>query len=104
LAQRQLRILEILLDEGPLELGDLVIRVQTLYEGLKHRDRALVRDLVRLIELSAIGAAGRRITINLDWPQQFAESELLERYESMPSATSTAHPAMGQLSQLLGRH
>ena len=103
LAQRQLHILETLLDSGPLELDDLVIRVQALYEGLMHPDRALVRDLIGLIQLSAVVADGRTITINLEWPQQFAESELLERYESMPSAVSAAHPAMAQLSQLFGR-
>ena len=103
LAQRQLHILETLMDGGPFELDDLVIRVQALYEGLMHPDRALVRDLVGLIQLSAVVADGRSITINLDWPQQFAESELLERYESMQSAVSAAHPAMAQLSQFFGR-
>ena len=103
LAQRQLEILEILLDTGPTEPRDLVNRGRALYLGLKHPDRAMVRDLFRLLELSAVVVDGGRIAANLDWPQLFAESELLDRYESMPSATSTTHPAMAQLSQLLGR-
>ncbi len=103
LAQRQLEILEILLDTGPTELRDLVNRGRALYLGLKHPDRAMVRDLFRLLELSAVVVDGGRIAANLDWPQLLAESELLDRYESMPSATSTTHPAMAQLSQLLGR-
>ena len=45
----------------------------------------------------------RAITVNMDWPQQFAESELLERYEAMPASVSTNHPAMAALSQLLNR-
>ena len=32
-----------------------------------------------------------------------SESELLERYERMPSAASANHPAMAELSRLLGR-
>ncbi len=103
LAQRQLEILEILLDTGPTEPRDLVNRGRARYLGLKHPDRAMVRDLFRLLDLSAVVLDGGRIAANLDWPQLSAESELLERYESMPSAASTAHPAMAQLSRLLGR-
>ena len=103
LAQRQLEILEILLDAGPTEPPDLIVRGRTLYLGLKYPDRAMVRDLFGLLELSAIRLNQGRIAVNLDWPQLLAESELLDRYENMPSATSTTHPAMAQLSQLLGR-
>ena len=103
LVQRQLEILEILLDAGPTEPPDLIVRGRALYLGLKYPDRAMVRDLFGLLELSAITLDRGRIGANLDWPQLFAESELLDRYENMPSAASTTHPAMAQLSQLLGR-
>ena len=103
LVQRQLEILEILLDAGPTEPPDLIVRGRALYLGLKYPDRAMVRDLFGLLELSAIRLSQGRIAANLDWPQLFAESELLDRYENMPSAVSTTHPAMAQLSQLLGR-
>ena len=103
LAQRQLEILEILLDAGPTEPPDLIVRGRALYLGLKYPDRAMVRDLFGLLELSAIILDQGRIGANLDWPQLFAESELLDRYENMPSAASTNHPAMVQLSRLLGR-
>lgn len=104
LAQRQLEILEILLDAGPIKPPDLIVRGRPLYLGLKYPDRAMVRDLFGLLELSAIILDQGRIAANLDWPQLFAEAELLDRYENMPSAASTTHPAMAQLSQLLGRH
>lgn len=67
--------------------------------------RALVRDLIGLLDLSAItyDSAANRVAVNLDWPQQSSESELLERYEKMPSAASARHPAMTELSRLLGR-
>ena len=41
--------------------------------------------------------------VDLDWPRTFSESELLEMYEQMPSAASASHPAMSELSRLLGR-
>ena len=69
LAQRQLEILEILLDTGPTEPRDLVNRGRALYLGLKHPDRAMVRDLFGLLELSAVMVDGGRIAANLDWPQ-----------------------------------
>ena len=50
-----------------------------------------------------IGDNGFGISANLDWPQQFSESELLERMERMPSAVSANHPGMVTLSQLLNR-
>ena len=103
LAERQLQILDILLDGGSIGLGDLMNQAHVHYEGLKFPVNALVRDVGGLFELSAITFDGERISVNLDWPQQFSESELLERYENMPSAASTKHPAMAELSRLLGR-
>lgn len=103
LADRQLRILEVLLDGGATRLDELVNRVRVDYGGLKFPVRALSRDLVQLIDLSAIMLHEERVTVNLAWPQQFSDSELLARYESLPSAASTRNPAMATLSQLLGR-
>ena len=44
--------------------------------------------------MSAVAPNGDQIAVKLDWPQQFSESELLERHEEMPSAASASHPAM----------
>ena len=104
LAQRQLQILEILLDVGPSTVYDLVQRVGGLYGSLKHPTRALQRDLIGLLEISAVALKDNQVVANLDWPRESSESELLERYENLPSAVSAAHPAMAQLSQLFGRH
>ena len=105
LAERQLKILEMMIDGGSIKiLGALPI-----YEGLKYPDRALTRDLVGLLELGAIGfinpdeGGDIQLAINLDWPQEFSESQLLERIENMASAASTNHPAMAELRRLLGR-
>ncbi len=102
LADRQLRILNLLLDGGPLDLPTLTDQASVHYRHLKFAERALLRDLIGLLELSAIALSGERIAVNLDWPQQ-SEADLLERYERMPSAASAEHPAMAELSRLLGR-
>ena len=102
LAERQLRIINLLLDAEDLSFDDLVVQAREHYRGLKFPGRALGRDLGGLLSLSAVALSDERIAVNLDWPQKFSESELLERYERMPSAASANHPAMAELSRLLG--
>ena len=103
LADRQMRILEILLDGGSVSLDELEDRARGDYNGLKYPIRALTRDLIELIDLSAISLDGERVVVNLDWPQQSSGSELLQRYERMQSAASASNPDIAKLSQLLGR-
>ena len=103
LAERQLQILDILLEGGSNGLNDLMTQARVHYAGLKFPVNALARDVVGLLNLSAITLDGERISVNLEWPQQFSEAELLQRYENMPAAASTRHPAMADLSRLLGR-
>ncbi len=103
LAERQLHILNVLLDSGAVDLSDLIDQIRSHYRDLKFPGRAIVRDLVGLLMLSAITMNGHVYAANLDWPQQFSESELLEQYEQMPSAVSANHPAMAELSRLLSR-
>ena len=88
---------------GRLTLSDLIDQVWSHYRDLKFPGRAVGRDLAELLELSAIALKGDLVVANLDWPQQFSESELLEQYEKMPSAASANHPAMAELSGLLSR-
>ena len=103
LAERQLQILGILLDGGSIAVPDFLNQSLVHYQGLKCPANAMGRDLGYLFGLGAIDMDDGRIRVNLDWPQQFSESELLERYEEMPSAASTRHPAMAELSRLLAR-
>lgn len=103
LADRQLIVLEILLDVGSISLTELAGRVWADYQSLKFPGRALVRDLVGLLELSAITLDDDRVAANLDWPRHSSESELLQRLESMPAAASARNPAMATLSKLLRR-
>lgn len=105
LAERQLHILETLLDSPTPDAGDLFLRTVGEYRNLKYPTRAWSRDVFNLLDLGAIRIERDRIIIlNLDWPQELSESELLRRYENLPSAASASHPAMAALSQLLKRH
>lgn len=103
LAERQLQILNVLLDDDSIDLRKLMGHQLPHYGQLKHPALALVRDIIGLSRLGAISfdVESNAITLNLDWPQQFSESELIERYENMPSAASANHPAMSELRRLL---
>ena len=105
LAERQLHIIDLLLEYDTISAPKLMDRTERHYQNLRHPQRAQIRDIINLSDLRAIDIVdnGIGISVNLDWPQQFAESELLERYEKMPAAVSATHPAMAILSQLLGR-
>ena len=103
-AERQLHVLEALLESFSLDATDLLHRTAGKYHNLKHPRRAWVRDVVNLLDIGAIKIDENGIiTLNLDWPQQLSESELLHRYENLPSAVSANHPAMAALSRLLHR-
>ena len=105
LAERQLHILDALLDSPTPGTDDMFHRTADKYRALKHPGRAWIRDIFNLQEAGAIRIdKSGNITLNLDWPQQLSESQLLERYENLPSAVSANHPAMAALSQLLNRH
>ena len=103
LADRQLRIIEVLLGAESVDLDDLVGQVLEHYMGLKFFTRALVRDLKELIDINAIVYDNGQVSVDLDWPRRFSESELLERYERMRPAASASHPATMELARLLGR-
>ena len=109
LAQRQLRMLEILLDGGAMEWPDLWDKALPHYTGLKHPGRAIVRDALGLRRLNAIDIEFRSspddsplISVNLDWPLQMSETEMLEQYERLPSVASS-QSGMADLSRLLRR-
>ena len=103
LGERQLAIIRTLLDAGQMPLSELASRIRHQYADLKYPNRALFRDLNGLLALDALEFEDRQISIDLDWPQKFSESELLERFEKMPSASSHRSLIAADLSRLLGR-
>ena len=103
LAERQLAILEFLLEKEISHAADIVAGTASHYTSLKHPLRAQVRDLFDLLDFKALLVDQGNIGVNLDWPQQFSESELLERLEQGTSAASTNRPGMADLQALLNR-
>ena len=101
LAERQIKILDVLLVSPSINMNDFFIRSLPHYQGLKHQERALARDLIALIDLGAVTLSDNEVRVNLEWPYRISQSELLDRYEKMPSAISANHPAMPSLSRLL---
>ena len=103
LVERQLAILDSLLDAGVSDPYILMDRTESHYDTLKYPGRAQVRDIIDLFDLGALQVYPDGIGINLDWPQQFSESELLERLERGTLAASTNRPGMADLNALLNR-
>lgn len=101
LTERQLRILELLLDNGTMNFRELLRQSASSYANLKFSDRAQIRDISDLLILEAIQIDYEHIAINFDWPQQLSDTDLLLALERMKSAASTRHPAMAELSRLL---
>ena len=103
LGERQLHIIRALLDSESLSWSDLAARVGVQYDSLKYGQRAIVRDVTDLWSIGAIGVDKDRVRIELDWPHNFSESELLARYGQLPSAPPSTNPVPVDLARLLGR-
>ena len=84
-------------------MRDFITRALPYYRDLKHQERALMRDLIALLDLGAVTLSDDQIRVNLEWPYRLSQSELLERYEQNAVGRICNHPAMPSLSRLL-RH
>ncbi len=91
ISERQVRLLNLLLDVDDITLAELAKRTVHIYT-VKEPWKALIRDLNYLIELKAIAAAalaegaGYRISIRLEWPTQITETEFFRQVKAMPKA------------------
>ena len=103
LVERQLAMLESLLEANAPDLGELLARTESDYDMLKYPGRAQIRDIVELFDWGALQFDDDGIKVNLDWPQQFSESELIERMERGTSVATTKRPWMSNLQDLLNR-
>lgn len=103
LAERQLAILESLLEVEVLAPVELMNRTASHYNTLKHPDRAQLRDIIHLFDLGALQFHDDGIRVNLDWPQQFAKSEPMEQLREATLAATTNRPGMADLQALLNR-
>jgi hypothetical protein len=91
LAERQLWILNLLLDDKVLEFEELMVRAKVFYVNLKNPWRALVRDISNLLNLGAISFKTNEedkgfLSINLQWPEQITDSQFFETIQKYPSA------------------
>lgn len=91
LAERQLEILNRLLEVDGMNFDDLVRVTRSRYGALKNPAKALVRDLGSLVTLGAVaveetGDDSWRLRVRLEWPTEITETEFFKRIESLPTA------------------
>lgn len=96
LAERQLAILEKMLEEPVILYSRLFSSLLRRYDDLKEPGLAFTRDVESLIALGTISFFELRpqgspefklaLQINLDWPTQITESDFMEKIRTMPKA------------------
>jgi Fic family protein len=94
LAERQIKILNLLLDAGELSLLDIEKQALQNYSGRKNPNTAMHRDLTALLNLKAIGVrriqapglAGFVFWARLEWPTEITETEFFAKIQQMAKA------------------
>lgn len=91
IAQRQLLILNHLLEVGSIDLEELIDFIVDKYRSLKSPGKAVKRDITNLFSLNAIKAEktgdGRfRISVRLEWPTEMTETEFFKKLKDLPRA------------------
>lgn len=89
LAERQLAILESLLDVGSMAAPDFVKALFPSYRSLKAPWKAFERDLNHLLDLGAIDLSDTEppmFSVRLDWPTRISETEFFERIKGLPKS------------------
>ena len=89
LHERQLKILNVLLEVDEMALSDLAEKTASEYGKIKKSGFAFRRDFSALIAIEAIGIerTGKnawRVYVNLDWPARITESAFLEAVRILP--------------------
>jgi hypothetical protein len=99
LAERQLRMLERLLDiEANIAIENLYTFMNSEYAGLSDPAKAFIRDLNHLTKLRAIAVNRQRVptgrhpwsvysvAIRLEWPTEITETAFFEEINALPQA------------------
>ena len=89
--ERQMSLLELLLDRDSIELEDLYELEKDRYKELKNPVRAYLRDLSGLLHLGAIELDRKTkdkyiISARLGWPTEATKSDFMERIKEFPKA------------------
>ncbi len=89
IAERQVRVLELLLTKGDMDVSDFVTETKPVYEGLKNSSKGLSRDVGALLELGAVryDHAADVLAINLEWPTEMTETAFFGKVKKMPTAS-----------------
>jgi Fic family protein len=93
IAERQIKILQIMLREESIDLNGLFGLIEHSYVHLNNPWKAYIRDLNGLINLKTIMANRDSkekwfIEINLNWPMIISETEFFEVLRNLPKAKS----------------
>jgi Fic family protein len=92
LGKRHLKILEILLEQDGVGMGELIRRSEDAYRDVANRRKALIRDLSSLLTLNAIRlwrdseSGNDMLAVRLEWPSEITESAFFEQIKKMPKA------------------
>lgn len=88
LADRQVQILQLMLEMDKIELNEFMDKNIIHYSGLKRQLDALIRDVNGLLHLDAIRYVKESdkgfIVLNLEWPTQITETDFLQKVKEMP--------------------
>lgn len=95
IAERQIEILKVMLKSDAMELNALIRATEKHYEGLRDARKAVIRDIINLLDLRALEAVkldDRRfeIRLRLEWPTEITETEFFEQVKKFRKARS--HP------------
>ena len=86
--ERQIRILQILLEEKELDWDPFLGRARSVYSDLRAPNKAFTKDINRLLGLGAIKiteqGATWKVAVNLEWPAEITESDFFSRIKEMP--------------------
>lgn len=93
-AERQLHILRLLLQQDEMPLSKLTLECSRFYDSVKSGKKLFVADLVKLLELGAVKVRkedGRlKLSANLEWPAEITENGFMEKVNLLPKAKSLA--------------
>ncbi len=94
MGQRQIQILNVMLEVETIAIRDLWVRVSPTYDKLNAKGNAYGRDLVGLLSLKAIAITHRPdssiVSIRLEWPTEITETEFFKRLEQLPRGKTLA--------------
>jgi len=93
MSARHIQVLNIMLDEGGMNIKDLYLKCKQFYQ-VKNPAKAFTRDISYLLNLQSIQAYKiddqpmMFLKVNIDWPRQITETEFFKRAMEMPKGKS----------------